>query len=243
MVLQLLEYWFYCYSMLVAIYVLLGLAVVQLNRRLGQQKKIQRREPRAGDVRRDVRQSLLSLLTLSLFLGAAITLQQAGYGWRPLAPGWLNNGLMFLLSLVVFDSWFYWGHRLLHWRPLYRRIHAWHHRSVTPTVWSNNSDTFLDNCIIQSYFLLAIFILPIAAPVLVAHKIFDQVTGMVGHSGYEYSPGPLSRFPWPLLGVTFHDQHHQKFHCNYATHFSWWDRLMGTLDPDYDSKLKAFSQQ
>jgi len=41
--------------------------------------------------------------------------------------------------------------------------------------------------------------------------------------------------------VTFHDQHHEKFKYNFATHFSWWDRLMGTLDPTYDDRVKAFA--
>lgn len=29
---------------------------------------------------------------------------------------------------VLHDTWFYWTHRLLHWRPLYRKIHYMHHR-------------------------------------------------------------------------------------------------------------------
>ena len=26
------------------------------------------------------------------------------------------------------DSWFYWMHRLLHWKPLYLHVHLMHHR-------------------------------------------------------------------------------------------------------------------
>ena len=39
-------------------------------------------------------------------------------------------------SLVVFmmvdDTWFYWGHRLLHLKLLYRAIHKKHHRFKIP---------------------------------------------------------------------------------------------------------------
>jgi hypothetical protein len=28
------------------------------------------------------------------------------------------------------DTWFYWTHRLLHWRPLYKWVHFEHHRCV-----------------------------------------------------------------------------------------------------------------
>jgi Delta7-sterol 5-desaturase len=30
------------------------------------------------------------------------------------------------------DAWFYWTHRLLHWKPLYRHVHYLHHRYATP---------------------------------------------------------------------------------------------------------------
>jgi sterol desaturase/sphingolipid hydroxylase (fatty acid hydroxylase superfamily) len=30
-----------------------------------------------------------------------------------------------------------------------------------------------------------------------------------------------------------------RWHHNRATHFTWWDRLMGTLHPDYDRELRA----
>jgi sterol desaturase/sphingolipid hydroxylase (fatty acid hydroxylase superfamily) len=29
---------------------------------------------------------------------------------------------------VLHDAWFYWTHRALHWRPLYRAVHWEHHR-------------------------------------------------------------------------------------------------------------------
>lgn len=37
-----------------------------------------------------------------------------------------------LLTVVALDylhdAWFYWTHRLLHWKPLYMHIHMPHHR-------------------------------------------------------------------------------------------------------------------
>ena len=32
---------------------------------------------------------------------------------------------------VLHDAWFYWTHRLLHWRPLYRHVHYIHHRRAS----------------------------------------------------------------------------------------------------------------
>jgi hypothetical protein len=33
-----------------------------------------------------------------------------------------------LLLDYLHDAWFYWTHRLLHWKPLYRHVHYLHHR-------------------------------------------------------------------------------------------------------------------
>lgn len=41
------------------------------------------------------------------------------------------QALYMLLTVVALDylhdAWFYWTHRLLHWRPLYVHVHAPHH--------------------------------------------------------------------------------------------------------------------
>lgn len=237
---QLGSHWLAAYLVLAGVYLLVGVIVTRTNRWLGESKRIQQRRPSEKLIRRDFIQSLKSLVTISLFVAGGLSIREAGWGWSPLESTWVNESMLLIVSLIAFDTWFYWAHRLLHTRPFYKRIHAWHHRAVSPTVWSNNSDTFLDNCFAQSYWLVAPLILPVSSAVLIVHKLIDQVTGMLGHAGFEYAGGRSSAFPSPLLGVTFHDQHHEKFHYNFATHFSWWDRLMGTLDPAYDTKVTAF---
>src|SRR4051794_2997238 len=225
------------YAILAATYLLSCLVVDRMNRRIAS-AKIQSRATPAAQIRRDRRQSLVSLAAIAAMFGTGHWLYaEFGWGLRPL-DGIAGMALSFVLSLVVFDAWFYWFHRLIHTRRLYRSVHRWHHMTATPVVWSNNSDRLVDNLFLQSYWLVAHFLVPIAPAVLFAHKIYDQITGVIGHSGYEHG----GRFCWPpspLVGVTHHDQHHQFFRCNYATHFSWWDRMMGTLHPDHDRALRA----
>ncbi|TMK12662.1 MAG: sterol desaturase family protein, partial [Alphaproteobacteria bacterium] len=93
------------------------------------------------------------------------------------------------------------------------------------------------NLFLQSYWLVAHFLIPAAPAVLLAHKLYDQVTGVIGHSGWEHG-GAWCRPPSPLVSVTHHDQHHRYFRCNYATHFTLWDRLMGTLHPEHDAEAR-----
>jgi len=224
------------YVMLLATYWASCLVVGRLNRRLAG-AKIQRREIAAALLRRDRRQSIASLAAIGVLFGTGHWLHgELGWGFAP-PHGIAMTMLSLLASLVLFDTWFYWLHRLIHTRLFYRRVHQWHHLTVTPVAWSNNSDRLIDNLFLQSYWLVAHFLLPAAPAILLAHKLYDQVTGIVGHSGYEHG-GVLCRPPSPLVGVTHHDQHHRFFRCNYATHFTLWDRSMGTLHPDHDSELR-----
>jgi Delta7-sterol 5-desaturase len=225
-----------CYSALLACYLIACIVVTRLNRRA---IKIQSaRQTPTSHIKRDFRQSVISLAVIAGMLGGGHwSYTTLGWGLRPL-PGIGGTVFSAVASLVLFDTWFYWLHRLIHTRFFYRWVHRWHHLTITPVVWSNNSDRLVDNLFLQSYWLVAHFLIPIAPAVLFAHKIYDQITGVIGHSGYEHG-GRWCWPPSPLVGVTHHDQHHQFFRCNYATHFSWWDRMMGTLHPDHDRALKA----
>jgi len=189
-------------------------------------------------LRRDRLQSILSLANIALMFALGDTFYSKFHlGFSEFEPSIGSVVLSFIGSMLAFDTWFYWMHRLIHQKPFYRWVHRWHHQSITPSTWSNNSDRFIDNIFIQSYWMLAHFFLPISPWVLVAHKIYDQITGTIGHAGVEHG-GVLTTPPSPMISVTHHDQHHRYFNCNYATHFTIWDRLMGTLHPDHDRELR-----
>jgi Delta7-sterol 5-desaturase len=235
--LALVETVVFIYIILLGAYLATGLIVTWLVGRISAHKIQDRRAPRE-QIWRDLKQSVHSLAVIASLFGLGQWLNEAlGWGFQISHPSWLQMALSLVASLVIFDTWFYWLHRLLHTKPFYRRIHMWHHQTTTPEVWSNNSDLLLDNLFLQSYWLVAHFILPIAPGVLLAHKLYDQITGVIGHSGYELA-GLTAWPPSPLLSATHHDQHHRYVRCNFATHFSLWDRLMGTLHPRHDEEVR-----
>ena len=202
------------------------------------ERRIQKRALK-NQVAMEIRQSVWSLLGISCYVAGGLFVQAKGWTLTPVTLGWGTGFLWFGVCLVVYDAWFYWGHRMMHTDLLYR-FHSWHHKSVVPTPWANNSDTVVGTFVEQSFFLFAPFFLPVPAMVLVLHKLYDHVTGIIGHVGYEYFASPTTRRPWPMLCTIFHDQHHGYFRYNYANTFSWWDRLMGTIHPDYDATVKQF---
>jgi sterol desaturase/sphingolipid hydroxylase (fatty acid hydroxylase superfamily) len=100
----------------------------------------------------------------------------------------------------------------------------------------------VDTLVMHGYYALAPFILPIPPLALIAHRLYDQVNGMLGHAGFEYFASSSTRWPSPMVCVTFHDQHHSAFRFNYGNFTSIWDRLMGTLHPDYDVIVSKLTQ-
>ena len=230
-----------CYLGSVALYFAFGGALSWINARNPQRRiqKDRRGEERAG---MEMIQSLKALTVNCFCLAGGLFLQWKGWVlFPPLETTWISFAGMFALSVVLYDTWFYWGHRLMHSRVLYR-YHVLHHRSIAPTVWSNYSDTLPDTFVMFAFYLVAPLVLPIPAMVLVLHRIFDHFVGQIGHSGFEYFADCTTRYPSPLACVCFHDQHHQHFRYNYANLFSFWDRVCGTLHPEYDETVSELNR-
>ncbi|TYC65462.1 sterol desaturase family protein [Stappia sp. BW2] len=230
-----------CYAVNVFLYFATGWVLVKIQDR-HPERRIQ--QNRRGEKRmwKEIRASVYSLTVTAGCLAGGIFLSMKG--WTLVAPlelTWWSAILMFVVSILAFDTWFYWGHRFMHTKAMYR-FHAEHHRSVAPTVWSTYSDDLVDAFVMQSYYLWAVIILPIPIPVLIVHRLWDHFNGTIGHSGFEFWASPMSRMPSPMVCVTFHDQHHSRFRYNFANFFSFWDRVCGTIDPKYDDQVKVFEQ-
>lgn len=227
------------YGINVFLYFATGWVLVAIQNRFPE-RRIQQNRRGEKRMRQEIRQSVLSLLVTAGCL--ALGLYSRHMGWTFVAPlelSWWSVPAMFIVSVIAYDTWFYWAHRFMHTKLMYR-FHAEHHRSVAPTVWSTYNDSLVDAFVMQSYYLWVLFVLPIPMEVLIAHRLWDHFNGTIGHSGFEFWASPGTRMPSPMVCVTFHDQHHSRFRYNYANFFSFWDRVMGTVDPRYDEAVKEF---
>ncbi|TWI80075.1 sterol desaturase/sphingolipid hydroxylase (fatty acid hydroxylase superfamily) [Roseibium hamelinense] len=234
LVIDFLIVFFAIYAAMLGVYFATGFTMIAINNRFPE-RRIQKHRDGMKRVREEILASLRALATSSVLLSAGFFAQLQGWVlFQPLALSWWSFPLMFVVCLVLFDAWFYWGHRILHLPALYK-WHVPHHRSIAPTVWSNDSSTTIDTLIEHGFYLVVWFVLPVPALSVFALRLFDQISGMVGHSGFEYFASKSSRWPSPMICTTFHDLHHSQFHYNYGNFFSFWDRVCGTVHPKYDS--------
>ncbi|MDP3270146.1 MAG: sterol desaturase family protein [Legionella sp.] len=240
--------WLAVYGSMVAIYFITGWVIGKIVANRPDLKIQKGKEVLRENEIVDIKQSMISLISVSFLIGLGYTLQKHGYTLFPIPDYSLLQmiilyPLFWIMSLIIYDTWFYWIHRLMHIQPIFKYVHAWHHRKSlrTISVWANNSDTVWDNLILQSYWCFAFILFPFPPIVLFTHKIYDHITGLIGHSGYEISGSLPLKFKM-IVAVVHHDQHHSAVKYNFATHFTWWDRMIGTLHPDYDDQNQSFKR-
>lgn len=102
-------------------------------------RKIIARFPASSEVRREMLYSAISVVIFSIV--GLLTIQAAKMGWTQLYGGKdAFKTVWFWCSIpcaaVIHDTWFYWTHRLMHHRMLFRWFHRIHHLSHNPTPWA-----------------------------------------------------------------------------------------------------------
>jgi lathosterol oxidase len=200
-------------------------------------EKIQERGPMPGQVRREIKLSLLSILIFALMATGLFELYKAGmtsiylrWGDYPL----YYLPLSFLLCLVIHDTYFYWTHRFMHWQPVFKYIHVGHHRSVSPTPWAIFSFQPLEAMIQFCGIMMIVIFVPLHPLMLLAFLAYDTLVNTAGHTGYELVPKFISQSPpFKVFNtVTHHDSHHTNMRVNFGVFFNLWDRCMGTFQDD-----------
>ncbi len=138
--------------------------------------------------------------------------------------GWLYWAGSTVVFFVVVDCLAYWTHRALHWKPLFKRVHSWHHRYVATTPWVTTAMHPVEFLMFQGVTFIPLFIIPLHYSSIIAVLIYALVWNTIDHSGVKLT----SVIPWQGPSM-FHDDHHAFFHCNFGQHMGIWDRWFGTM--------------
>ncbi len=149
----------------------------------------------------------------------------AGNGVVPLitwtqSPGWFIA--WFLIIPFFRESHFYFIHRLIHWKPLYKKVHFIHHKNPNPGPWTGLSMHPVEHLLYFSTVLIH-FIVPSHPIHFLYNSQLTALTPAGGHDGFE---GPLMRGLFPA-GDYFHYLHHKHVSCNFGTGTVPWDKYLG----------------
>ncbi|XP_003415841.2 methylsterol monooxygenase 1-like [Loxodonta africana] len=152
-------------------------------------------------------------------------------------PRWYMLLLRCFGCAVIEDTWHYFLHRLLHHKRIYKYIHKIHHEFEAPFGMEAEYAHPLDLLILETGFVLAFVLLCDHAVFLWVWLTFRLIGAIDVHSGYDIPFNPLNLIPF-YAGSRHHDFHHMNFTGNYASTFTWWDRIFGT-----DSQFNAYTEK
>jgi lathosterol oxidase len=212
------------------------------------QRKIIQKAPTGADVRREMKWSVLTAFIYGL-VGVATILAGKVWGWQMYrkieSHGWGWFVASIGIAIIVHDTWFYWTHRLMHHRRLFKLFHRVHHESTNPTPWAAYSFAPLEAAVQACIFPLLVFTVPMHPLAFFAFMIWQIVFNVLGHTGYEYFPKwMMSSWLGKVLNTpTNHVQHHEKMRGNYGLYFNVWDRLMGTNHADYENRYNEVTHR
>jgi lathosterol oxidase len=216
------------------------LAYVLLRKKI-QARKIQARFPQQKDYLREIG---YSIVTIFIFAAVPVFLIYNS-AVRPYTQyytdieqyGRLYFFAAFPIMLVIHDTYFYWTHRLMHHPAIFKYLHLVHHKSTNPSPWAAYAFHPLEAIVEAGVVVVFLFVMPIHKLHLGLFFLFMIIYNVYGHLGFELYPKGFSRHfigKWINTSVN-HNQHHQYFKGNYGLYFLFWDRLMGTIRPDYET--------
>ncbi|PUZ30052.1 Sterol desaturase/sphingolipid hydroxylase, fatty acid hydroxylase superfamily [Chitinophaga costaii] len=210
--------------------------------------KIQKRKAVKKDFFREILHSSSSSLVFSIMVGILLftplkshTLLYTDVQAYPL--WWLPASLV--LSLVIHDTYFYWMHRLLHHKSIFKYTHLVHHQSVNPSPWTSYSFHIVEAVTEGAILPILAFTLPMQADMLIIFTVVSLIINVYGHLGYEIMPKGLRQsYLFEVINTSvYHNLHHSKFKGNYSLYFRWWDKLMKTENPDYVKEYDRIQEQ
>ncbi|XP_030964381.1 methylsterol monooxygenase 2-2 [Quercus lobata] len=154
-------------------------------------------------------------------------------------PSWNIVFVQVMFYFVLEDFIFYWGHRVLHTKWLYKHVHSVHHEYATPFGLTSEYAHPAE--------ILFLGFATIVGPAITGPHLITLWLWMVlrvletveAHCGYHF-PWSLSNFIPLYGGADFHDYHHRLLYTksgNYSSTFTYMDWIFGT-DKGY-RKLKA----
>ena len=137
--------------------------------------------------------------------------------------------------MLIEDFCFYWSHRLLHHEMIYPYIHKIHHEYVNVVSISSEFAHPLE-------YLFANILTTNIGPIILGKRVHYATFAMWlilrigetcdGHSGYEFSWSPYRLLPF-AGSSEYHNFHHLNTKGNFSSFFTYWDRLLGTVNPSY----------
>lgn len=142
-------------------------------------------------------------------------------------PGIGEILLHVLVCTVTFDLMFYFWHRSLHTKALYK-FHKKHHEVKVTYACANDHEDVLEVTGNILWKMIPPAVLGSHVYTVCIFRSLVKFFALLHHSGYELPIfQPIQKVPF-IASPTAHDFHHYNGHSNYGGVFMFWDYIFGT---------------
>ena len=147
-------------------------------------------------------------------------------------PAWYTVVWQLLFFILLDDFLYYWMHRAMHTKWLFRHVHAFHHRPRTPCAIAGNYLHWGEYIATISLLLIGPMLVGAHVITLWIWVVIRQLEAADGHFGYDLPWNPLKFLPL-YDGTGYHDFHHGYFKGNYAGALGYLDKVFNTRSEGY----------
>ena len=210
--------------------------------------KIQAADPLKSVINSELK---YSLSTMAIFASVAILVMRSPLNAYTRVYHNLNDHsagyFVFSVFAAIFihDAYFYWTHRLMHWKKIFLYVHHIHHKSHNPTPLAAFSFHPFEAIVEIGVLPVIVFLIPIHPLAVGMFSLYMIVLNVIGHLGFELMPEHFvqNRVLRLFNTSTHHNMHHHYSKSNFSLYFNFWDRLMGTLHKQYETQFKKTAQK
>jgi lathosterol oxidase len=148
---------------------------------------------------------------------------------------WWYHPLSITIALFVHETYYYWLHRFMHHKSIYKYLHQGHHDSIEVSSWTSFAFDPLETIFQILPFYIIVFAIPLHLYSIIFILSLMTISATINHLNYEVYPKFFRNvFPFNMLiGATHHALHHKEFKTNYGLYFTFWDKWMGTESKNY----------
>jgi len=150
-----------------------------------------------------------------------------GFSMGPVLPPVRDLAWQLPVFFVIEDFYFYWVHRGLHHKSVYRYVHKIHHEHTHPFGITAEYAHPIETVILGIGTLLGPLFFAKHMVTLWAWLAVRLWETVEDHSGYDLPFNPTNFIPF-WGGAVHHDFHHKTFAGPYSSIFTWCDWMFGT---------------
>jgi sterol desaturase/sphingolipid hydroxylase (fatty acid hydroxylase superfamily) len=148
-------------------------------------------------------------------------------------------GIAFFPIIIFFRSFhFYFVHRLIHWKPLYKASHYLHHKNINIGPWSGLSMHPIEHLLYFTGVLLH-WIVPSSPVHAIFHLMQAGISPAIGHTGFHRFVSSPEGTRGLNTDQYFHYLHHHYFTVNFGTQEVPMDWILKTYHDGSPETYKA----